>query len=66
LAEDARVPLRTAPNIARTAPAVDFSRPSEEMDDSNDRVERIEDFLARLAKQFEAELQSPPKRQAVK
>jgi hypothetical protein len=66
LAEHARVPLRTAPNIARTAPTVDFSRPSEEMDDSNDRVEQIEDFLARLAKQFEAELERPPTRQAAK
>jgi hypothetical protein len=66
LAEQARVPLRIAPDVARTAPAVDFSRPSEEIDGSNDRVERIEDFLARLTKQLEAELESPRKRQAAK
>jgi hypothetical protein len=66
LAEHARMQLRTAPDIARTASAVDFLRPSEDIDGSNDRVERIEDFLARLTKQLEAELESPRTRQAAK
>jgi hypothetical protein len=72
IAADAQMPQQmppwAEPEIGRTAPPPDLSRPSVEsveIDNVDDRVERIEDFLARLTRQLEAEMEAPrPERQA--
>ena len=47
------------PDIGRTAPVRDTSDADEPVDVPNERVERIEDFLARLTRQLQAELDGP-------
>jgi hypothetical protein len=72
IAADAQMPQQmppwAEPEIGRTAPPPDLSRPSVEsveIDNVDDRVERIEDFLARLTRQLQAEMEVPrPERQA--
>jgi hypothetical protein len=73
IAADAQMPQQmppwAEPEIGRTAPPPELSRPSVEsveIDNVDERVERIEDFLARLTRQLEAEMATPrPERQAV-
>jgi hypothetical protein len=57
LADDARLPAWAIPELNTTAPrhAALLARDEDELPD--DRVERIEDFLARLTKQLEAEME---------
>jgi hypothetical protein len=72
IAADAQMPQQmppwAEPEIGRTAPPPELSRPSVEsveIDNVDERVERIEDFLARLTRQLEAEMAAPrPERQA--
>jgi hypothetical protein len=59
IAADAPIPPWAEPNIDRTAPPHDLASPSVEIDSADDRVERIEDFLARLTRQLQAEMGAP-------
>jgi hypothetical protein len=64
IADDGPIPPWVQPEIDSTAAPDDPGRARLEFDGADTRVERIEDFLARLTKQLEAELEAPrPERQ---
>lgn len=64
IADDALTPPWAEPEIGKTASPHDPSHARREFDGADERVERIEDFLARLTKQLEAEMEAPrPERQ---
>ena len=62
--DDAPIPPWVQPVTGETAPSHDPGRERLEFDVADKRVERIEDFLARLTKQLETEMEAPrPERQ---
>ena len=62
--DDAPIPPWVQPVTSETAPSHDPGRERLEFDVADKRVERIEDFLARLTKQLETEMEAPrPERQ---
>ena len=62
--DDALIPPWVQPVTGETAPSHDPERERLEFDAADKRVERIEDFLARLTKQLETEMEAPrPERQ---
>jgi hypothetical protein len=64
IANDAPIPPWAEPEIGKTASPHDPGRARLEFDGADERVERIEDFLARLTKQLETEMEAPrPERQ---
>ena len=64
IADDAPIPPWVQPVNGETAPPHDPARERLEFDGADKRVERIEDFLARLTKQLETEMEAPrPERQ---
>ena len=64
IADDAPIPPWVQPVNGETAPPHDPARERLEFDGADKRVERIEDFLARLTKQLKTEMEAPrPERQ---
>jgi len=58
LADAARLPPGVAPELDGTAPRHTIPSARDEAEYPSERVERIEDFLARLTKQLQAEMES--------
>lgn len=58
LADAARLPPGVAPELDGTAPRHTVPSARDEAEYPSERVERIEDFLARLTKQLQAEMES--------
>ena len=58
LADDARLPPGVAPELDGTAPRHTIPSARDEAEYPSERVERIEDFLARLTKQLQAEMEN--------